>query len=323
MTTFISRRAPVIKFWRIAVFAGVLLGAGRAIAQQPDMEGSKDHPLISRYPGTYIRNYLLKEFDEFELPLGKLTNEKPVKSQHLEGRMTYVWYEAPRDRSQLEIFRNFEAALKQSGFETLFTCAREQCGTDEAITLYPNLQQEGWGAGYQTRYLSARRSRPDSDVYVSLDVQTGGCGDCEPWIYLYVVEAKPMQAGLVTVDAAALAGDISRTGHASVYGIYFDTGKADVKPESDGSLKEIAKLLQQDPALKVYVVGHTDNQGTLEMNMDLSMRRANAVAQMLSSKHGVAAARLKPLGDGPSAPVASNEAEDGRAKNRRVELVKQ
>jgi OOP family OmpA-OmpF porin len=313
----------MIKSWRIVLLLGGLLcGAGRAIAQQQDMEGSKDHPLISRYPGAYIRNYLQKEFDEFELPLGKLTNEKLTKSQRLEGKITYIWYEAPRDRSQLEIFRNFDAALKQAGFETLFTCARDQCGTDEGITPYPNLQQEMWGAAFQTRYLSAKRSRPDSDVYVSLDVQTGGCGDCEPWIYLYVVEAKPMQAGLVTIDAASLAGDISRTGHASVYGIYFDTGKADVKPESDGSLKEIAKLLQQDPTLKLYVVGHTDNQGTLEMNMDLSMRRANAVVQVLSSKHGVASARLKPLGDGPSAPVAPNDAEEGRAKNRRVELVK-
>jgi OOP family OmpA-OmpF porin len=314
----------MIKSWRIVLlFVGLWLCAGRAIAQQQDVDGSKDHPLISRYPGSYIRNYLQKEFDEFELPLGKLTNEKPSKSQHLEGKITYIWYEAPRNRSQLEIFRNFEAALKQAGFEALFTCAGDQCGINEGITPYPNLQREGWGADYQTRYVSAKLSRPDRDVYVSLDVQTGGCGDCEPWIYLYVVEVKPLEAGLVTVDATSLAGDISRTGHASVYGIYFDSGKADVKPESDGALKEIAKLLQQDPKLQLYVVGHTDNQGALEMNMDLSMRRANAVVQVLTSKYGAAAARLKPVGDGPSAPVAPNDAEEGRAKNRRVELVKQ
>lgn len=105
--------------------------------------------------------------------------------------------------------------------------------------------------------------------------------------------------------------------------IYFDTGKAEVKPESDAALEEIAKLLQQNPQLKLYVVGHTDNAGTWASNMDLSRRRANAVTQVLSTKHGVEAARLSPQGDGPTAPVASNDTEEGRANYRRVELVKQ
>jgi len=105
--------------------------------------------------------------------------------------------------------------------------------------------------------------------------------------------------------------------------VYFDTAKADVKPESDAALSEIAQLLKRDPKLKLYVVGHTDNQGTFESNLDLSTRRANAVVQVLTSKHGVAAARLRPHGDGATAPVASNDSEEGRAKNRRVELVKQ
>ena len=296
---------------------------GLVRTQGQDMEGSKDHPLVSRYPGSYIVKYVQKEFDEFELPLGKAVNEKPTKSQHLEGKVTYVYYEAPKSRSELEIYRNFEGALKQAGFQTLFACAREQCGDNEAVTVYPNTDGEWWGANTETRYLSAKLSRPQGDAYVSLEVQKGDANVGAPWVRLYVVEVKPMESGLVTVNAAALAGDITRTGHASVYGILFDTGKADIKPESDAALKEVATLLQQDAALKLYVVGHTDNQGTLETNMDLSMRRANAVVQVLTSKYGVAAARLKPLGDGPSAPVASNDAEEGRAKNRRVELVKQ
>ncbi len=140
---------------------------------------------------------------------------------------------------------------------------------------------------------------------------------------LYVIEMKPMESDLITVDAASLANDINRTGHASVYGIYFDTGKADVKPESDATLKEIAKLLQGDPTLKLYVVGHTDNEGALDMNMDLSRRRAAAVLTALTTKYAVPAGRLRAYGSGPYAPVASNDSEDGRAKNRRVELVKQ
>ena len=140
---------------------------------------------------------------------------------------------------------------------------------------------------------------------------------------LDVLEAKPLEGGMVTVSADALGRDIERTGHAAVYGIYFDTGKADVKPESDATLKEIAKLLRQDPTLKLYVVGHTDNQGALAANMELSRRRADAVVKLLVTRYSVSAARLSPQGDGPTAPVSSNDSETGRAKNRRVELVKQ
>jgi outer membrane protein OmpA-like peptidoglycan-associated protein len=108
-----------------------------------------------------------------------------------------------------------------------------------------------------------------------------------------------------------------------VYGIYFDTGKSDVKPESDAALREIAKLLSQEAKLKLYVVGHTDSVGQLDANMKLSQARAEAVSKTLAAKHGVAASRLKAMGAGPISPVASNATEDGKAKNRRVELVEQ
>jgi outer membrane protein OmpA-like peptidoglycan-associated protein len=159
-------------------------------------------------------------------------------------------------------------------------------------------------------------------VYLSLHIEQDN-SNVPAQVQLDVIETKNMESGLVAVNAQSLAGDITRTGHASVYGIYFDTGKADVKPESEATLKEIAKLLQQNPQLTLYVVGHTDNVGNLASNMDLSQRRAGAVLNALTTRHGVAAARLHAVGDGPTAPVASNDSEGGRAKNRRVELVKQ
>ncbi len=170
--------------------------------------------------------------------------------------------------------------------------------------------------------MTAKISRAEGDVYASFHIEQDN-PNVQARVQLDVIEMKAMQAGLVTVDAAALASDITRTGHSAVYGIYFDTGKADVKPESDAALKEIAKLLQQNAALKLHVVGHTDNVGQLASNMDLSHRRADAVVKVLTAKYSVAAARLDAQGVGPLAPVASNESEDGRAKNRRVELVKQ
>jgi outer membrane protein OmpA-like peptidoglycan-associated protein len=80
-------------------------------------------------------------------------------------------------------------------------------------------------------------------------------------------------------------------------------------------------LLKQDPKLKLHVVGHTDSVGELKFNMDLSRRRADAVVKELTTKHGVASARLRSDGVGPLSPVASNKTDEGRAKNRRVELV--
>ena len=288
-----------------------------AMAQQQDVRGSKDHPLISRYPGSFIKEYSQKEFDQFNLPLGKLTRGKFEKTQLLEGKVTRILYQAPAGRSVLEVFGNYEGALKQAGFETLYTCTKEQCGFGP-VTLYGG-KMENWSQTFQPRYLSAKLARPRGDVYVSL---FAGATNWQ-WETLYIVEMKAMEAGLVTVDAAALAGDISRTGHAAVYGIYFDTGKADVKPESDAALAQITKLLENDPQLKLHVVGHTDAVGALPSNMDLSKRRADAVVKVLTTKYKIGAARLDSNGVGPLAPVASNDSEDGRAKNRRVELVKQ
>jgi flagellar motor protein MotB len=301
----------------VMVVALVLGGVGFIAAQGEDAEGSKDHPLISRYPGSTINHYTQKAFDEYELPLSKVEDGKYAKTQHVEGKVTMIYYVTPEGKSALEVYRNYASGLKNGGFQELFTCYKT-CGG--APPSGASLDDAFGNYGEDTRYLAAKLARAEGDVYVALWVYDSGF---DIKTFLTVVEAKPMETGLVTVNAAALAGDITRTGHAAVYGIYFDTGKADVKPESDATLNEIAKLLQQDPSLKLYVVGHTDNVGTLASNMDLSRRRALAVTQVLTTKHGVAAARLSPQGDGPTAPVASNDSEEGRAKNRRVELVKQ
>jgi outer membrane protein OmpA-like peptidoglycan-associated protein len=127
----------------------------------------------------------------------------------------------------------------------------------------------------------------------------------------------------VVANAEVWANDLKATGHAAVYGIYFDTGSAAVKPESEPALQEVAKLLGGDASLKVYVVGHTDSVGGLESNLKLAQARAEAVRTALTARHGIAAARLTAQGVGPLAPVACNATDEGKAKNRRVELVAQ
>jgi outer membrane protein OmpA-like peptidoglycan-associated protein len=120
-----------------------------------------------------------------------------------------------------------------------------------------------------------------------------------------------------------MATDIAATGRVALYGLYFDTDKAELKPESSPSLAEIGKLLKAQPDLKVYIVGHTDNVGGFDYNMGLSQRRAASVVDRLVQAYGIAPARLKPVGAGRIAPVASNDDEAGRGKNRRVEIVKE
>jgi outer membrane protein OmpA-like peptidoglycan-associated protein len=135
-----------------------------------------------------------------------------------------------------------------------------------------------------------------------------------------VMEVQGMEAKMVTVDAKEMAQSIARDGSVALYGIYFDSGKADVKPESVETLEQIAKFLA-NTSMQVLVVGHTDNVGSFESNMDLSKRRAEAVVKALTSAYEVDAARLMAVGVSFAAPVATNATEEGRAKNRRVELV--
>lgn len=303
---------------RSLVIACALVIAGRGAPAQ-DVAGSRDHPLLTRYPGAVITQYSQKAFDEFDLPLGKATDDGTVeRTQRLEGKVTLLIYSYPEGRSVLEVFRNYEQALTRAGFNPLFRCAGSaECGFLE-MSIHQQ-QSMGWGLEDDQRNLVARLAGQQGDLFVRLHVSEGG----ERHVMLAVVEAKPMEAGLVQADATALANELTRSGHASVDGIYFDTGKSVVRPESDAALRQIAALLAQNGTLKLFVVGHTDNVGDLPANLDLSRRRADAVVQMLIQKHGVAVFRLQAQGVGPFAPVATNDTDEGRGRNRRVELVKQ
>jgi len=305
----------------LAVFAAGWLGAfliPPAAAQQP----VTDHPIVSRYPGSEMHRLYpssVKQFDEIALPTGPYEKGKFTKTEHLEGKITRLVYVNPKDRSTLEIFRNYQQSLTKGGFQTLFTCSATECGdasneptTDLGYWCVTNKIQ----CPEPMRYIAAKLARPAGDVYAAVKVRTEET-------YLIVVEQKPMQSGLVTVNAKALADDITKSGHVAVYGIYFDTGQSVVKPESKPVIEEIAKLLSSQPGLRLHVVGHTDNVGALASNMALSKQRAEAVVNTLVKEHHVAPARLIANGVGPLAPVASNAAEEGRARNRRVELVGQ
>jgi OmpA-OmpF porin, OOP family len=258
-----------------------------AAAEQQDEKGCKDHPLFTRMPTYWIHNCSQKEFDAFEFPVAK------AKTERVEGVLWKINYypqaSATSKPSELQILRNFEnAATKLGGTVVMADKSRE----------------------------TMRAAKDGKEFWVLVQAEFTGKYS------LTIVERKAM-AQDIEANAAVFADGLKTTGHVAVYGILFDTGKADIKPESAQAIGEIAKLLKGDAALRLHVVGHTDSVGSVDSNLKLSEARAEAVLQALAKEHGIAAGRLRAFGNGPFAPVASNDAEEGRAKNRRVELVKQ
>jgi OOP family OmpA-OmpF porin len=179
------------------------------------------------------------------------------------------------------------------------------------------------------RVTSAKLSRPEGEVYVYLTAVEWPKDDPTfkakkgAYIAVDIIEAKAMTQNMVVVSADEMAKAITGAGRVALYGILFDTSKADIKPESKAALDEIAKYLKANAGAKLHVVGHTDNLGGLESNLGLSRRRSEAVVAILAKQYGIAANRLTANGVAHLAPVAVNTTEEGRAKNRRVELVPQ
>lgn len=308
-----------MKLIKILIFVFLLVELAYS---QEDVKGSKDHPIISRYPGSYIYYYDQKEFDEFEILLGPVKSPsdediKKAKKEKLEGKITKIQYQAPKYRSPFEVFKNYEEAVRKAGFDILYLAkGSEISGIRKFLSFH------FWNV-YATRddennffYLSAKNKTKDKVISVCVLPSFDG-----PKVFLGIVEMKEMEKGLI--KAEDIYQGIMREGRVAIYSIYFDFDKADIKPESRPTLDEIAKFLKSNPKIKLYIVGHTDNVGKLEYNMDLSKRRAEAVVKELVEKYGIEKERLKAFGVGPLAPVASNRTEEGRAKNRRVELVEQ
>jgi outer membrane protein OmpA-like peptidoglycan-associated protein len=272
------------------ILPGILLVScfmvGIALAQT-DIQGSKDHPLITRMPGYYISEYNVSEFGAYD---PTVIDGKEV---HWEGKVYSIGYsreENGRSISMLQIVRNYEAAIKRIGGKIL--------GSGDARRMAAEIRKNGTLTGVYVEAVNEGRSYS-----------------------LTIVESQAMQQEVVA-DAKAMRNDLTESGKTIIQGVFFDTGSATIKSESEPALLEIVKLFNDSPALKVYVIGHTDNVGNLESNLKLSADRAASVVKTLTSR-GVAASRLKSAGVGPYSPIGSNDTDGGKAKNRRVEFVKQ
>jgi OmpA-OmpF porin, OOP family len=277
--------------WMLAVLLAV---SGTASAQLRDYKGYSDPELFSRMPHyflAHLTSFEERQFDAFDFHVKE--GQKPSK-QRVEGRYRRYVYTFDKasgaaPASYLQIVRNYQNAASKYSGETLY---ESQTWSTLRMTT----------AGRET-WVEVRRIGADA--------------------YALVIVERGEMAQDVVASAEALRQGLVQHGHVEVPGIFFDFGKADVKPESDAALAEVAKLLKATPALALWVVGHTDSVGSTAANVALSSDRAAAVVKVLAGKHGVDVKRLVPHGAGPFAPVGSNATEEGRARNRRVELVAQ
>lgn len=332
--------------WGASLCLGFLALASQAPTAAQDLPGAKDHPAVKRFGGSTIVGYEVRNFDavefqtstfkEFDLQAYRRIYVQPPLA--LEGKLTRLWYEAPGATRSLELFRNYANELTASGFAALYDSTR-----DSAAGSYTN---------FLASLSSGRRdfvknNRSEYVMYAasasSLRTGTFQKGNTtvrliaidwpkdEPtykakqgaYIAVDILETQAMEQKMVVVSASDISKSITANGKVAIYGILFDTGKADVKPESKPSLEQIAAFLKAEPTVKLHVVGHTDSVGGFDSNLALSKRRADAVAAALVKDYGIAANRMVGNGVASLAPVASNSSDEGRAKNRRVELVLQ
>ena len=278
--------ALLLCIYRSHFHSSACAGVVPAPAQVGDREGFKGPGLFTKLPSYWGDWVHETEFDAYNFRVSKAKEER-VEGHYFQYMYRYDGSKGGVQASRLQIMRNYQNAAKRIGGKVLYE-------DDEQTTLLV------WKDG--------------KEIWVS--VVPGND------YTLTIVERQGMQQDIVA-NAEVLQGGLAQVGHVEVPGIFFDFNKSDVKPESKPALEEVAKLLKANPSMRVYVVGHTDSVGTLEANLKLSEARAAAVAKALTTDYGISAARLKGMGVGPLSPVASNDSEEGKAKNRRVELVKQ
>lgn len=274
----------------VIVLTLLLCSAAAVEAQEPgvDEEGCKESKLLARMPGCGIWQCAVKDFDSADLVINKAGETKT-----LEGAVDAQTLVCPANMSHLQLVRNAEAALKKAGYSIDFS-GKHEASEHAAVTAHKGAQ---WIA-----------------------VQTGQFNEF-PTYEMTAVLVKEM-AQEMSASAQAMADAISTSGRLDVYGITFATGQATITPQSDRVLADVLAVVQAKPDWKLRIEGHTDNVGDKAANQKLSDARARAVAAWLSAK-GVDASRLSAVGLGDTQPVADNSTEGGRAKNRRVVLVKQ
>lgn len=315
-------------------FALGLLALGVAQAQPnftKDLAGSSDHALLRRYEGSML--YMAGGENMGQARIVDLEGGKPALRQ-VEGKVANRFYWGPQGRSALEVHRNFQQALSAAGFRILYACETDQCEKAKVQRLVQELPREANWKSFDPHVSSIFNSANQPRFHLLSMVKAGPGGNTYVQValsdhneyqrvrqFVQIIEPATLEGGKVTVDTRAIQEGLQRDGKVALYGVTFDSNKAVIREQSAEQLEQMAQALKDSPAMKVFIVGHTDDQGEFEANIALSHKRAQAVAEALAGKYGIAASRMVPRGVANLAPVASNASDEGRARNRRVELV--
>ncbi len=294
--------------------------AGRDAEEGGDVPGASDHPALGRVPGSVIVLYERRDYEVLRFPLAN-EGSRVTKVGEAAGEAWRFAYRLPASSGPAKAVAVYEKRLREMGFQLLYRCDRQGYG------FYNYLRRETgepkWGRALGDLYCRVMRGELEGRPTV-VAVYGYGLGrrePREPYLRLYLVSKAPLDDRLEVVTAEKMAEEMGANGRVALYGILFDTDSARLEEESRETIAEIARFLEANPEVRVYVVGHTDNTGGYAYNVDLSERRAASVVRSLVEEHGIAKTRLQAVGVGPVAPVASNASEEGRARNRRVELV--
>ena len=325
----IKREIKMKKVTVIFVAIALMISTNLFAQRTTDIEGAKDYPLVSRFEGAIIQFYKATKWDTYKLPvysdnIKQLNYENPLV---LEGKVERWQYTTTPDNNPAYVMKNFEMAFKKSDYKIL---AEGKPGDDIGEgsggfndDFYGDMRLDKFGFGFDAlgnhkAIIIAKTNKDGKDIYI---VEVISDFSNVTVITQDVIEVEEAETGMVT--AKSMADNIAATGHIAIYDIHFDTSKSDIKPESADALKNIAEYLNAHSDKKYIIVGHTDNTGDFEANLKLSKARADAVMNELVTKYSVKAEQLKAYGDGQTAPIANNSTKEGKAKNRRVEIVVQ
>ncbi len=327
-------------------FLAAFLPAAHAAGEElitADIKELHDPAMLKRFENSVLVAGDQRTFDEFTVALGRVEFDysaqqfKPWPKEKVEGSRFTGFYRMPKDVTTLEALKNYENELKEKGFETRFSGSGQELDNGYGRFLKQvygeqdnHLMRYVLPSAKDYRYLTMRKTAEDGSQIIfsgffalvppSWGSKYAAPGDTLARIDL--IETKPVTRRMKFVKAEEMAEQINTGGKVALYGILFDFNSADIRPESEETLSEVAKYLAGDQSVKLLVVGHTDNVGTFEFNRDLSERRAKSVVNHLNSRYKVSPERLLPFGASFAAPAASNATEEGKAKNRRVELVR-